>query len=186
MDFWIIFLIALSLSADCFAVALGGSVSLKRLSFLPAARVSLSFGIFQGLMPVLGWLAGQTVVQLIADYDHWLAFVLLALVGGRMLRGAFRAPDSAGKKSDITRGFQLIILSVATSIDAFAVGLTFALVEIKIVLASATIAVVAFLATAVGLLLGRKIGGLMGKRAEAIGGLVLIGIGVKILLEHLL
>jgi putative Mn2+ efflux pump MntP len=185
MDFWIVFLIALSLSADCFAVALGGSVSLKKLSFLPAARVSLSFGIFQGLMPVLGWLAGQTVVEFIADYDHWLAFLLLAVVGGRMLWQSFRPPENTGKKNDITRWFPLIILSVATSIDAFAIGLTFAFIEVNIVLASTIIAVVALLATAMGLLLGRKMGSLMGRRAEAVGGLVLIGIGIKTLLEHL-
>ncbi len=186
MELWYIFLIALSLSADCFAVALAGSLSLKTLSFLGVARTSLAFGIAQGVMPVLGWLAGKTIVELIADYDHWFAFALLSFAGGRMLWASLHSRDGERKSTDITRGWQLLILSVATSVDALAVGLTFAVIEVNIALAGSIIAVVAFLATAVGLLLGRKAGNLVGRRVEAVGGVVLIGIGLKILLEHLL
>jgi putative Mn2+ efflux pump MntP len=185
MEFLSILLIALGLSADCFAVAIGGGVALRALSFLSIARASLAFGIFQGVMPVLGWLAGRTVVHLLVDYDHWLAFVLLLFVGGRMIWESLHSRDDR-KKIDVTRGFQLIVLSVATSIDALAVGLTFAFIEMNIVLASSTIASVAFLATAAGFILGRKVGSLVGRRAETIGGVVLIAIGLKILLEHLL
>ncbi len=186
MEFLSIFLIALGLAADCFAVALSGSISMRTLSFLQVFRTSLSFGIFQGLMPVLGWLAGRTVVELIAGYDHWLAFVLLALVGSRMTWKSFRSRDGRSENTDITKGFLLLTLSVATSIDALAVGLSFAFLKINIALAGSTIAVVAFVATVVGFLLGRKAGHLIGKRAEAIGGILLIGIGIKILLEHIL
>ena len=185
MEFLSIFLIALGLAADCFAVAFSGSISMRTLSFLQVFRVSLVFGIFQGLMPVLGWLAGRTVVELIADYDHWLAFILLALVGSRMIWESFRSRDGHNKNTDITKGFLLLTLSVATSIDALAVGLTFAFMKVNILVASSTIGIVAFVATVIGFILGRKASYLIGRRAEAIGGMVLIGIGVKILVEHI-
>ncbi len=186
MDFLSVFLIAIGLSADCFAVALSSSISMRTLSFLQVFRASLAFGVFQGLMPVLGWLAGRTVVELIADYDHWVAFILLALVGSRMIWESFRSKDGRSENTDITKGFLLLTLSVATSIDALAVGLTFAFMKISIAVASSTIGVVAFVATVIGFLLGRKAGYLIGRRAEAIGGMILIGIGIKILLEHIL
>jgi len=186
MEFLSIFLIAIGLSADCFAVALSGSISMRTPSRLQVFRTSLAFGLFQGLMPVLGWLAGRTVVGLIGDYDHWVAFILLALVGSRMIWESFRSKDGRSKAIDITKGFLLLTLSVATSIDALAVGLTFAFMKINIALASSTIGVVAFVATVIGFLLGRKAGHLIGRRAEAIGGTILIGIGIKTLLEHIL
>ena len=186
IGFLSLLLIAIGLSADCFAVALSGSISMRTLSLLQVFRASLSFGLFQALMPVLGWLAGRTVVELVAQYDHWVAFVLLALVGGRMIWESFRSGDSRSENTDITRGLLLLTLSVATSIDALAVGLTFAFLEVDITLASSTIGVVAFVATAVGLLLGRRAGKLVGRRAETVGGMVLIGIGLRIILTHLL
>lgn len=186
MEFLSIFLIALGLAADCFAVAFSGSISLRFLSFLQVFRVSLSFGIFQALMPVLGWFAGRTVVELIEGYDHWVAFILLALVGSRMIWESFRSRESRRENTDITRGFLLLTLSVATSIDALAVGLAFAFMKINIVVASSTIGAVAFVTTAVGFLVGRKASHLFGRRAEAVGGLILIGIGIRILLEHIL
>lgn len=186
MEFLSILFIALGLAADCFAVAIGGSISMKTLSFLQVFRTSLAFGIFQGLMPVLGWLAGRTVVELIAGYDHWVAFILLALVGTRMIWESFRSRDGNSKSTDMTRGFLLLTLSVATSIDALAVGLTFAFIKINIMVASLTIGVVASVVTAIGFLLGRKAGHLIGRRVEAIGGIILIGIAIRILLEHVL
>ena len=186
MQFISIFLIALGLALDCFAIAISGSISMRTLSFLQVFRASLVFGLFQAVMPVLGWLAGRTVVDLIADYDHWVAFTLLALVGGRMIWESFRPRDSSRQGTDITRGFLLLTLAVATSIDALAVGLSFAFIEISIMVASLTIGVVTFAVTVTGFLIGRKAGHLIGKRAETMGGLILIGIGIKILLEHLL
>ncbi|MCK4723525.1 MAG: manganese efflux pump [Dehalococcoidia bacterium] len=186
MDFLSILLIAIGLSADCFAVALGGSISMKTLSRLQIFRVSLAFGLFQALMPVLGWLAGQTLVKIIADYDHWAAFILLAIVGGRMIWESFRSEETRSENADITKGFLLLTLSVATSIDALVVGLSFAFLEISIITASLTIGIVALVVTAIGFLLGRKLGSLIGRRAEALGGVVLIGIGLRILLTHIL
>lgn len=134
-------------------------------------------------MCILGWLAGQTVVNFIAEYDHWVAFGLLAIVGGRMLWEAFHDEDKGHESADITNGLLLLTVSVATSIDSLAVGLSFAFLKVNIRLASLTIGVIAFSITAVGFLLGRRAGELLGKRAEAVGGIILILIGLRILLE---
>ncbi|MBM2831788.1 MAG: putative Mn2+ efflux pump MntP [Dehalococcoidia bacterium] len=186
MEFLSLFFVALSLSADCFAVALSGSISMRTVSRLRALRTSLAFGFFQFLMPVLGWLAGRTIVEVISAYDHWVAFALLAFVGGRMVWQSLRERDQETLGADITRGFLLLTLSVATSLDALAVGLSFAFLQVDIVRASLTIGIVAFLATAIGFLLGRKVGKMLGRGAKLVGGLVLLGIGVSILLTHIL
>ncbi len=186
MEFLTVFLTALGLAADCFVVALGGSISRRNISFLQVGRVALSFGVFQAVMPVLGWLAGLTVVNLVADYDHWVALALLGFVGGKMIWEAFRPRVGRSDNADITRGWLLLTLSVATSIDALAVGLTFAFVKVDILLASLTIGIVSFGVTIIGFVLGKKANHLIGSRAEVIGGLILIGIGIKIVLEHIL
>lgn len=183
MEYLSVFLVALGLAADCFAVALSGSAAMISLSFRQIMRTALAFGAFQGLMPVLGWLLGRTIVGFVEGYDHWLAFALLAFIGGRMIWKSLRSGNEP-RGNDITRGMMLLILSVATSIDALAVGLTFAIEKIDIVLAALTIGIVAFVATVVGLLLGRRAGSIVGRRAEVIGGLVLIAIGLKIVIEH--
>ncbi len=177
--------IALGLAADCFAVSMGASMSTTGHSRWRVLRTALSFGAFQTLMPIIGWLAGLTVVNVIGGYDHWVAFGLLSFVGGKMIRESFHSEEEAGK-GDATRGFMLITLSVATSIDALAVGLSLAFVQVSIVPASLTIGIVAFLITVLGFLVGRRAGELLGKRAETVGGLVLIGIGLRILLSHVL
>ncbi len=186
IDFPSAFAIAVGLSADCFAVALAGSIAVKSLPFLSIFRASLAFGLFQGLMPLLGWLVGRTVVGFIADYDHWVAFTLLMLVGGRMVWESFRDKEGASEAKDVTRGFLLFTLAVATSIDALAVGLSFAFMEVDITLVCSVIGVVAFTAATIGFVLGKRIGWLAGRRAEALGGLILIVISVRILLSHLL
>ncbi|MDD4923294.1 MAG: manganese efflux pump MntP family protein [Dehalococcoidales bacterium] len=185
LDLISIFIIAIGLSADCFAVAFSGCIAMKSVSRKQVIIASLSFGIFQALMPLLGWLAGQTVVDLIADYDHWLAFGLLAFIGGQMVWESFRKEDKECT-TDITKLSTLLTLSIATSIDALAVGLTFAFLEVNIAVASGVIGVTAFLISILGFLLGRKAGKVLGKRAELIGGLVLIAIGLRILISHLL
>ena len=185
MEFLSIFLIALGLSADCFAVALSASITNKNHSFPQVLRVSLSFGFFQALMPVLGWLLGRTIVDLIANFDHWVAFALLLLVGGRMLWESFRREERE-KPVDISRGWLLLTLSIATSIDALAVGLAFAFEDVNIWLASPTIGITSFIISAIGFVVGKKAGEVFGKRAEIIGGVILIGIGIRIVMEHLL
>jgi manganese efflux pump family protein len=186
LGFISILIIAVGLSADCFAVAFSGSIAMKTVSRRQILRASLSFGVFQALMPVLGWLAGQTIVDLIAGYDHWLAFALLAFIGGKMIWESFSQDENQTAKADITGGVTLLTLSIATSIDALAVGLSFAFLEVNIALASGVIGITAFIIAACGFILGKKAGKVLGKRAELLGGLILIAIGLRILLSHIL
>lgn len=160
---------------------------MKHTTLFQVLRVSFAFGAFQTLMPVLGWLAGRTVIEFIESFDHWLALALLTIVGGRMLWEATHEKESH-KKVDITRGILLITLSIATSIDALAVGLTFAFLKVNIALASSLIGIIAFSITGAGFIAGRKIGKLklVDKYAEAIGGVILIAIGLRILLSQIL
>jgi len=185
LNFLPVILIALALSADCFAVAFSGSFSMKTISTAQILRAALAFGAFQAVMPVLGWLVGRTIVGFVADYDHWVAFVLLALVGGRMIWEAFRT-EASQRRVDITKGVLLLTLAVATSIDAFAVGLSFAFLRVNILLACLAIGVIAFGITLVGFILGRKTKTLLGKYAEVFGGVILIGIGIRIVVSHIL
>ncbi len=181
-----IILIAIGLSADCFAIALSGGISNKNHAWPQILRVSFSFGLFQALMPVLGWLAGRTVVEFIADYDHWVAFTLLVIVSGRMFWKSFRPERSQDKEVDITKGFLLLTLSIATSIDALAVGLSFAFLKVNIALASPTIGAIAFIVTMIGFILGKRVSKVIDKRAEALGGIILLAIAFRILLSHIL
>ena len=186
LDFLSLILIAIGLSMDCFAVALSGSIAMKGMSRFQVLRVSLSFGLFQAAMPVLGWVAGRVFLEFIQGIDHWLAFGLLAFIGGKMIWESFHAEKEREDKTDFTRGLLLLTLSLATSIDSLAAGLSFAFLDVNIGWASLTIGVTAFLVTVIGLLLGRKVGEWVGKRAETVGGFILIGIGLRILLTHLL
>ncbi len=184
-SFLSILIIAIGLSADCFAVALSASIASKHFTFPRFFRFPLAFCVFQALMVVLGWLVGSAVIDLIAAYDHWLAFALLVFIGGRMLWQSFH--EKEGKTARNYAGWlTLLALSIATSIDALAVGLSFAFLEVNITIASVTIGVTAFIITIIGQLIGNRVGAIVGKRAEIVGGLILIGIGIKILLEHLL
>lgn len=185
LDLVSVFLIAIGLSIDCFAVAISASVYLRNPSAIQVFRTSLVFGVFQALMPALGWLVGQTFIDFVEDYDHWLSFSLLAAIGVRMIWNAFHSGEFQNDSLDITRGLALFLLSVATSIDALAVGLSFAFLKINITVASLIIGMVAFVFTIFGFIIGRKVGEIIGKRAEAIGGMVLIVIGLRILISHI-
>jgi putative Mn2+ efflux pump MntP len=186
-----IFVIAVALGMDALSVAVGVGAALGSLTPGAVLRLAGSFGFFQFAMPLAGWLAGRTVAEHISRYDHWAAFLLLALVGGKMIWDALgheKEKSREGAKErfpDPTRGLTLLVLSVATSIDAFAVGLSFAFIKAPILYASAVIGVICFLMTAAGMAFGRKLGKLFGRRAELIGGLVLIGIGAKILWDSM-
>jgi manganese efflux pump family protein len=184
-EFLSTFLIALGLAADCFAVALGGSMSIRRLRYIQVLRTGLAFGAAQTLMPVIGWLVGRTVINYVAGYDHWIAFALLGVIGGRMIWEAFHEKDEQKEGADISRGLLLLTLAFATSIDALAVGLSFAFLKTSILLAGAIIGVVAFLITHLGFYLGRKAGAVLGRNARIIGGVILIGIGIRIVVSHL-
>ena len=185
MDWMTIFGIALALAMDAFAVALATGGVLNPLTGRHLFRLGFHFGLFQALMPIAGWLVGMALQQWISAYDHWVAFVLLAVVGGRMILEAFDEKEDKAV-SDPTRGFTMVMLSVATSIDALAVGLSLAMLRVSVWLPAAVIGVVAGVLTVIGMLLGRRLGNNWGKRVEVCGGLVLCIIGLKILLEHTL
>jgi len=179
--------LACALAMDAFAVALVTGLALRPMTRRHVFRLAFHFGLFQALMPVLGWLSGHAVYASIAAFDHWVAFGLLALVGGRMLLGAWHDEEESGPSAvgDPTSGWSLVVLSVATSIDALAVGLSLAMIGATIVVPALVIGLVAAVFTAVGMVLGRRIGAAWGRRVEGLGGVILIGIGVKIALEHL-
>jgi putative Mn2+ efflux pump MntP len=150
-------------------------------------RRAFHFGLFQALMPVAGWLAGTAVRAYVAAFDHWVAFALLAAVGGKMLWEALGSPyEERPQPKDPTAGWSLVALSVATSIDALAVGLTLAMLGAEIAVPAVVIGVVAAAFTAAGMAIGRRIRSAWKTRVEALGGLILLGIGIKILGEHLL
>ncbi|PNU20309.1 hypothetical protein C2E25_07745 [Geothermobacter hydrogeniphilus] len=184
MDLITLFGLALALAMDAFAVALASSLSLPTLTGRHLFRLGWHFGLFQALMPVIGWLAGLAIQRWIVAVDHWIAFGLLTFIGGRMLWEALHH-DGEEVRGDPTRGWTMVMLSVATSIDALAVGLTLAMLGVSIWFPALVIGLVAGILTVVGMLLGRRLGDRWGQPVEIIGGLVLIGIGLKILIEHL-
>jgi putative Mn2+ efflux pump MntP len=178
----IIFL-AIGLGVDAFSVAIGIGAANNKKSWAPVLRLAAVFGLFQFAMPVIGWLAGLTVVEIIASFDHWVAFALLALVGGKMVWEGFEK-ESSEEKADQTRGWPLLMLSIATSIDALAVGFSFSVLKAPILLPAVIIGVVCFLMTVTGMIFGKVLAKLLGKKVEIFGGLVLIVIGIKILIDH--
>ena len=177
-------LTALGLAADCFAVAVSGSIAMRTPTRAGVLRTAFAFGLAQFIMPLAGWAAGKGFVDVVSSYDHWVAFGLLALVGAHMLRESFESEEEEEVSSDITRGFRLALLAVATSIDSLAVGLSLAFLDAPILLSASVIGVVAFAVTIGGFALGSKLGEIAGRRARLVGGLILIAIGVKIVLEH--
>lgn len=177
--------VAFGLAMDAFAVAIASSVSLGKVSPRQVFRLAFHFGLFQALMPLIGWLGGLTVERWVGAWDHWAAFGLLAFIGGRGIAAAFRKEGAGGPRRDPTRGLTLLMLSVATSVDALAVGLSLGLLEVTIWYPITVIGLIAAAMTALGMLLGGRLGVRFGKRMEIVGGLVLIGIGVKIVAEHL-
>jgi len=186
MDLLSLFGIAIALAMDAFAVALSAGLILPRLTGRHLFRFGFHFGLFQALMPILGWLAGVSLREQIEAFDHWLAFGLLALVGGKMLWEAWHHDEDSTREGDPTKGLSLVMLSIATSIDALAVGLSLAVLGVTIWTPALVIGLTAGILTICGMLLGRRIGQRWGTRVEFLGGLILIGIGFKILLEHTL
>jgi len=178
--------VAVALAMDCFAVTLGMACGARGLTMKQAVRMGAFFGGFQFVMPVAGWFAGDKLLGFIRNFDHWVAFGLLALIGGRMIYESFGlSDDEKACRPDQTKGMRLLVLSLATSIDALAVGLSLGVVRTTILLPAAVIGATSFVLTIAGAKLGPVAGRLAGRRAELLGGLILIGIGVKILFEHL-
>jgi putative Mn2+ efflux pump MntP len=182
MDAVTILLTAFALSLDCFAVALAAGIPGGKGGLRDAARIALAFGAFQAGMPVLGWLAGRSVSAYISGYDHWVAFALLAIVGARMIHEGLSAEGEEKPVSLDT--ITLMVLAVATSIDALAVGVSLAFLDTGILLPAILIGIFTFAVSFAGALLGGAASERWGKVMEILGGLVLIGIGIRILLEH--
>ena len=185
MNFILILGIALALAMDAFAVAVGISLGLKKIDRGQIFRLSFHFGLFQLMMPIIGWLAGRSLIKYIQLYDHWIAFGLLSIIAIKMIYDSFRHQEKKeSNRPDPTKGLSLIILSVATSIDALAVGISLAAIQVAIIYPAVVIGLVAFLMTVVGLKIGPLLKLIVGKGAEFSGGLILFFIGLKILLEH--
>jgi len=185
MDTLSLIALSVALAMDAFAVALAAGAILRPLTFRPCFRLAFHFGLFQGLMPMIGWLAGLTVQSFVAAWSHWLAFLLLLAIGGRMVHEALTAEEGGERTTDPSKGLAMVALSVATSIDALAVGLTLAMIDVEIWIPSLVIGLVACCFTVMGLFLGTRAGKLWGKRVEVAGGVILILIGLKILLSAL-
>lgn len=188
MDLLTIFLIAVGLAMDAFAVSISNGLLLNKINFISAFKFGFYFGSFQFIMPIAGWFAAREFSNQIKAFDHWVAFILLVIIGGKMFFETFNGEESLNIRSEknILSASNLTVLAIATSIDALAVGVSFALTDTNIFYSSIIIGLVAFTLSFIGVLLGKKIGSLFKKNAERLGGLILIVIGVKILLEHLL
>ena len=182
MEFWEILILAAGLSMDAFAVSICKGLSVKKLKPSHCAVSGLYFGGFQAGMPVIGWLLGKQFETLIKSVDHWIAFALLCIIGANMIRESFGDPDELNA---LFSPRAMLPLAVATSIDALAVGVTFAFLDVDILSSVLMIGCTTFLFSAAGVKIGHSFGTKLKSKAELLGGIVLIAIGIKILIEHL-
>jgi putative Mn2+ efflux pump MntP len=185
-----IFMIGIGLSMDAFAVALAKGMTMRKRSFKNVFKIAMYFGGFQALMPFIGWFCGRYFENYIKSFDHWIAFVLLGIIGGNMIYESFKdkekAEDEAAMDGDDEFSHKsLILLAIATSIDALAVGVSFAFLSVSIIPAITIIGITTFLLSILAIFLGSKLGGFLQKYAELAGGIILIIIGFNILIEHL-
>ncbi len=182
-----ILLLAIGLSFDTFAVSLSSGICLPQIPRVQFIKITLTFAIFQSGLTLIGWIMGSGVIDYIGPYDHWIAFILLSYIGGKMIYEGISYEESCDCV-DLRDNRRLITVSLATSIDALAVGISLALINLdisNILIASLVIAAITALASTIGLKGGRRLGKLFGKRSEIVGGIILIIIGSKILIEHL-
>jgi len=184
MPFFTVTLIAVGLAMDCFAVAITSGIAIKQLRFNHALQIAIFFGGFQALMPIIGWLAGRGLRDFISGIDHWLAFGLLWAIGLKMIYES-RKLEANKKEINPLNLSVLLILSIATSIDALAVGVSFAFLKIQLMASVILIGTITFLISFIGVFVGNRTGHFFENKMELVGGLILIGIGLKILLEHL-
>jgi putative Mn2+ efflux pump MntP len=185
MAYFTIIVIAVGLAMDAFAVSIVSGSVYRQLRVKHAVRMAVFFGGFQAFMPLIGSLAGLSAKEYIADYDHWVAFGILAAVGGKMIYESFKI-KSVEENRDPSNLIFLLILSIATSIDALAVGLSLSLIVDSIITAVIIIGLIAFVLSYLGVWIGKKFGHFFENKIEILGGLILIGLGVKILIEHIL
>ena len=182
MDWLTLLLVGIGLSMDAFAVSISCGIASAVVRFRHAFRIAFTFGLFQAVMPLAGWAAGMGFRSIISAFDHWIAFGLLLIIGLKMMREALRGCPG---KLDAADWRILLTLSVDTSMDAMAVGLSFAMLEISIVTPVLIIGLITFALSFAGVYLGDRVGDRLGRKVEVLGGLILIGIGIKILVEHL-
>ncbi len=186
MTWFSLLAIAVALAMDAFAVAIVTGLTLEALTRRHLFRLAFHFGLFQAGMFAAGWYLGSAIQRLLSASDHWIAFVLLVLVGGNIIRGSFAKGASARPATDPTSGWQLVVLSFATSVDALAVGISVALIGTSVTAAAFAIGLTAAAFTVTGMVLGRRIGRMWGRRVELLGGIILIVIGLKIVWDHVL
>lgn len=187
MEFFTIFFIAVSLAMDAFAVSVTNGITTIGFNHFDAMKQGIYFGIFQFMMPIIGWFLGSSVKDSIESIDHWIAFVLLGVIGGNMIYGSFHKQKeicTCSKNACMTAKC-LTLQAIATSIDALAIGISFALLEVNILFSAVIIGLVAFSLSFFGGILGKRLGEFFQKQAQFMGGIILIGIGLKILIEHL-
>lgn len=186
MGFFEIFMIGVGLSMDAFAASVCKGLNMRRMNIKNMLVIGLFFGGFQALMPVVGWVLGKQFENYITSVDHWVAFALLVFVGGKMIYDVFedKGEDDYGEKTDRVDVKEIFTLAIATSIDALAVGISFAFLQVDIVKAASVIGITTFLLSAVGVAVGNIFGAKYEKKATLAGGIILVLIGLKILLEH--
>ncbi len=185
MTWFALLVVAVALAMDAFAIAIVTGLTLQTLTKRHLFRLAFHFGLFQAAMFAAGWYVGTAIRAVLAASDHWIAFILLLLVGGNIIRNSFAAEESRST-ADPTSGWQLVMLSFATSIDALAVGVSLAVIGTSIALAAFAIGFTAAAFTVTGMMLGRRIGQLWGRRVELLGGVILIAIGLKIVWDHVM
>ena len=178
-----IVLIGIGLAMDAFAVSICKGLSMSKLDWKKAFIIALYFGGFQALMPIIGYFLGINFSDLVTSIDHWIAFILLSIIGGNMIKESF--DDEEEKRNDMVDFKTMIVLAIATSIDALAVGITFAFLKANILISAIFIGIITFLISLFGVKIGNKFGDKFQNKAELLGGIILILIGLKILLEHL-
>jgi putative Mn2+ efflux pump MntP len=184
MEILTIVLIAISLSFDTFAVSISCGLILRRIDFFSATKIAVTMAVFQAVMPLIGWLAGSGIKTYAESFDHWIAFVILGLLGGKMIYESFNTDPE--ERSFNPLDFKVMVgMAIATSIDALVVGFSFALLDYKILFSVGIIGAVTYIVAMLGMLFGKKIGSRNGRRMEILGGIMLFLIGLKILIEHL-
>lgn len=183
MDFFTLFLIGIGLAMDAFAVSISSGIALKCVKIKHALYIGLLFGGFQAIMPIIGWSAGLSFRRFIQPYDHWIAFGILFIIGSKMIYEAIVLPPESTKNCNPHNYMLMFGLAIATSIDALAVGISFSLLNITIILPVLIIGIVTFFLSFIGVYIGDKIGSKYGNKIDIIGGLILIFIGIKILFD---
>ncbi len=184
MEILTILLIAIGLSFDTFAVSISSGLILRKIDFVNASKIAITLAVFQAVMPLIGWLLGTGVKEYVESFDHWVAFGILGLLGGKMIYESFISDP--GDRSFNPLDIKVMIgMAIATSIDALVVGFSFALLDYKIMISVAIIGSVTYIVAMLGMLFGKKIGSRLGRQMEMLGGVMLILIGLKILVQHL-